>query len=157
MKTRIAPPLAPAALAAALLLAGCTVPEQVRSPVWVGPASTPDGQELTPERAALAEVNGHVVLLCRSHAEDGRLTDCRIAYESPRGWGFGAAALRVSANVDVRRTRLGPVRPDGLVLLPVRFCADGSDNCLPGDGPWPIHMGDPRLADVPKPPPVVRP
>ncbi len=155
MMTRIAPPLA---LTVALLaLAGCTVPEQVNSPIWKGPVATPDGQELTPERALREGVNGHVVLICRSHAEDGRVTDCRIAYESPPGWGFGRAALRASANIDVRRSTLGPVQPDGLVLLPVRFCADGSNNCLPVDGPWPIHPGDPRLAKVSKQPPVVRP
>lgn len=153
MITRIAPPLA----LAALLLAGCSTPEQIRSPVWAGPAQTPGGQEFTPERATRQAVNGHVMLLCRSHAVDGHVSDCRVAYESPPGWGFGSAAMRMAANFNVNRSTTPP-RPDGLVLVPIRFCGDGTPNCPPPvDGPWPIRWGDPRLRIDSLPPPVARP
>lgn len=154
MSLRTLPRLA--ALSLLLLpLAGCTTPEQVRSPIWVGATETPDGQEFTPERAMRDGRRGHVMLLCRSHASDGSVSGCRVAYENPRGYGFGAAALRMTGGIDVRRTRTAAVRPDGLVLAPIRFCPDGPEDCAPpDDGPWPLLWGDPRLARVPLPPPA---
>lgn len=147
-----------AALLLLLPLAGCTTPEKVHSPIWVGAAETPDGQEFTPERAIADERAGYVMVLCRSHVEDGSVSDCRVAYEFPKGYGFGASALRMMGGIDVRRTTRGNVRPDGLVLVPVRFCpVEGVDCGAPPDGDWPLHWGDPRLEPVPLPPPVRRP
>ena len=138
------------AAAALLLLAGCATPERVVSPVWAGPAETPDGKEFTPERATLQGVNGHVMLLCRARGIEGRVGDCRVAYESPRGWGFGSAALRMIGGVDTRRSKTPP-RADGLVLIPIKFCADSDPACPPPPGGFPVHWGDPRL-DMRMPP-----
>lgn len=155
--SRLAPALLLAAVAAGALVS-CTTPEEVRSPIWTGSPSTPSGQEFTPERALREGKAGHVMVLCRSHVEDGSVSDCRVAYEYPKGYGFGASALRMMSGIDVRRTTRGAVRPDGLVLVPVRFCPDEMSDCAaPDDGPWPMHWGDPRLERVPLPPPVRRP
>ena len=151
------------ALTAAVLLltggalAGCATPEQVNSPIWAGPTATPDGGQFTPERANDRGVNGYVMMLCRSHVDSGAATDCRLAYEFPTGWGFGAAALRMQSGIDLRRSRAA-IRPDGLVLVPVRFCSAEAPDCPPPPGgTWPIHWGDPRLKVDSIPPPVVRP
>lgn len=59
-----------------------------------------------PRRAITRDVEGVVMLDCRV-AIDGRL-QCSVASESPTGWGFGEAALRIAADY-----RMSPATRNG--------------------------------------------
>ncbi len=48
-----------------------------------------------PPRAQELNVSGQAIILC-TIAEDGRYVDCSIKKESPKNFGFAAAALRMS-------------------------------------------------------------
>lgn len=100
------------------LPAACGAPEKVGGENWAGPASTPATSEYTPPRAVEREVEGHVALACLQ-APEGRLLNCRITYESPQGYGFGASALRASSNMIVRSHAV-PVGE--ITVVPVNFC-----------------------------------
>ena len=63
--------------------------------VWT---ATPDRAAVTgaiPPLARLLSVEGAVRLGCGG-AVDGRLVNCRVEAEAPRGWGLGEAALRLT-------------------------------------------------------------
>ncbi|HSV02838.1 MAG TPA: TonB family protein [Phenylobacterium sp.] len=71
--------------------------------------------------AAAQGVGGVASLDCRVRA-DGRLADCRVVSEAPRGQGLGKAALRMAG-----RIRMNPVSRGGRptagarVTIPIRF------------------------------------
>jgi protein TonB len=97
----------------------------ITDPRW---ASQPTADEFTdayPPRAELLGKTGRVVLLCTVLAS-GDLTDCGVAEETPSGWGFGAAALRLA-----KRFRLVPREEDGspvggaMVRIPITFALRG--------------------------------
>jgi hypothetical protein len=64
-------------------------------PVWLAQPTHQDVQALHPERAAERGQGGVVSLGCRVRDEGGSLY-CLVRNEAPQGWGFGAAAVRVS-------------------------------------------------------------
>jgi hypothetical protein len=108
-----------AALSAAcgLLLGGC-VPEHVMGENWAGPSSSPGDREFTSRAAVEDHVEGHAVIACRQLAE-GRISGCRLTYEAPLGYGFGAAALRMSEEM-VIRSHAVPIGEQ--TVVPVNFC-----------------------------------
>ncbi|AZS19474.1 TonB family protein [Caulobacter sp. FWC26] len=64
-------------------------------PDWLEIPSGDDMAAFYPARAARREISGKVTMVCTVKA-DGRLSDCRIAAEAPKGEGFGQAALRLA-------------------------------------------------------------
>lgn len=74
-----------------------------------------------PPRAFREQVNGEVLLKCNV-LRSGRPTNCRVAGERPRGYGFGSAAIAATRNF-----RLNPPTRDGepderaWVEIPVAF------------------------------------
>jgi protein TonB len=91
------------------------------APDWVRLPSDQDLIAAYPAEARKRGVRGAAVLDC-GLTDGGRLTDCQIAQESPPGYGFGAAALRVST-----RFQMTAFYPDGRpvaggrVQIPVHF------------------------------------
>ena len=69
------------------------------------------------EAGAAGIVSGEVVLNCAAGAE-GRVSDCRVESESPRGYDFGREALAASS-----RARLADAdpAPDTRVTYTIRF------------------------------------
>jgi len=61
---------------------------------WVRRPSSQDFNRYYPDRARDREQEGRVVLDCLV-APGGRIS-CSVSSESPQGWGFGEAALRMS-------------------------------------------------------------
>lgn len=94
--------------------------------------SVPTAEDLSaayPVRAALEDIGGDVLLTCRmSSGPDGAgsLSDCDVASESPEGFGFGMAAIKLS-----KKYRYDPaattVAPGASVRLPIRFGLGASD------------------------------
>lgn len=62
---------------------------------------------------------GGALLACRATAK-GQLRDCRVVYETPRGAGFGKAALGLAGRMKMKPTTDGQPRSDEL-LIPVAF------------------------------------
>ncbi|MFL6843891.1 MAG: TonB family protein [Allosphingosinicella sp.] len=85
-----------------------------------------------PARAATESVSGTAVLACRIDSRQ-RARSCRILSETPRGYGFGSAALAV-----VRLGRISPAMRDGVpvydawVRIPVTFrnCSAADPTCV---------------------------
>lgn len=94
--------------------------------------SAPTAKDLSanyPPRALLEDIGGDVLLACRmSRGSDGAgsLTDCDVASESPAGFGFGAAAIRISKKYrfDAASPAIASGEP---IKLPVRFGLGAGD------------------------------
>ena len=69
-----------------------------------------------PARAAAEAVGGVANIDCQA-AANGSLTDCKVVSETPEGYGFGAAALSLSAKI---RLSL-PAGASREVAIPLRF------------------------------------
>ena len=64
-------------------------------PDWLEKPSGDDMAAFYPARAPRREISGKVTMVCQVKT-DGRLSDCRIASETPMGEQFGQAALRLA-------------------------------------------------------------
>ncbi|WGM38659.1 NERD domain-containing protein [Caulobacter sp. NIBR1757] len=80
---------------------------RIPSPVWVQQPSLADLEQAMPYAATAAEQDGVVELECSALAS-GRVGDCRVMEESPRGLGFGGAGLRLTD-----RLQMQSQMPDG--------------------------------------------
>jgi periplasmic protein TonB len=82
-------------------------PVEIVDPHWTHRPS--DLGRYYPARALMRGIEGQVTLTCLVRA-DGTL-DCAIAAETPSGWGFGQAALRIS-----RDYAMTPATRDGIAV-----------------------------------------
>ncbi|MBX9886081.1 MAG: energy transducer TonB [Novosphingobium sp.] len=74
---------------------------------WVKEASWQEIYEYHPERAKRVRQSGHAMLVCQVTLKR-RLVNCAVREESPGGWQFGEAALRLT-----RELRVYPRKIDG--------------------------------------------
>ncbi len=77
-----------------------------------------------PPRAAAERLDGRVLVECATTA-DGRLSQCHVLEESPAGYGFGEAAIRLSVLYRLRTaTSDGSALVSGAsIRLPITFRA----------------------------------
>jgi TonB family protein len=138
------------ALVAALLLgatAANAAPEQgpapqkgAHQPVVVNPAwvRTPDAEQLAhvfPPAAIAASVAGKTRLKCQVRV-DGSLDGCVLLSESPAGWGFGEAALKLVPYFQMRPKTVDGVPVGGVsVTIPINFAMDDTPPPTPSDPP----------------------
>jgi protein TonB len=103
----------------------------LEAPRWIS-KPTFDQMELhNPWRAVVERVSGTAILACRVDSRQ-RARRCRILGETPRGYGFGAAALET-----VRLGRIAPVTRGGVpdykawVRIPITFhnCKKSDPGC----------------------------
>lgn len=84
-------------LLAALVPAGDAAgAPQSPEPEWVQKPRGEDYARFFPPSARELGVSGRVVLQCTPQ-RDGSLKDCAVVEETPKGWGFGGAGLRMAA------------------------------------------------------------
>ena len=94
---------------------------QITDPHWLSQPTADEFADAYPPRALSLGKSGFASLACTVTAS-GALTGCSVAEETPAGWGFGAAALKLA-----KRFRLVPREEDGspvggaMVRIPVRF------------------------------------
>ncbi len=70
-------------------------PNLVTAPVWLRRPSGNDLARVYPPRAAEEGIGGRATLICGVDG-DGRLEACKIESESPVGYGFGEAILKLA-------------------------------------------------------------
>jgi periplasmic protein TonB len=94
---------------------------EIREPIWTAQPSAHQASAAYPFRAMANEKIGVAVVRCVVGG-DGRLNNCSLACETPKKWGFGAAALKLT-----RLYRMKETLPDGrsvagaTVALPFNF------------------------------------
>jgi len=71
-----------------------------------------------PDRAQRMEVNGRAVINC-GVTPQGKLIDCKLVSETPADYGFGEAALKMSAYFKMKPSPT-PI-PDDRVTIPIAF------------------------------------
>lgn len=88
---------------------------------WAREVSWEQIYAVHPARAHAVNVSGEAVLTCLA-ARTGKLRNCRVTSETPGGWSFGRAALRMVPDLRVApRRENGVVIDNGQVYFTIRF------------------------------------
>jgi len=113
-------------IALALALAGdpSAAPQDAKPvvPHWIRTPASVDLMRYYPRKAMADRVQGRGVAGC-TVAEDGHLTSCVVLSETPAGYGFGEATVKIAEKV----FRVSPKNPDGAstvgahVQVPIRW------------------------------------
>lgn len=109
-----------ATLATVAMAAGAVGEPNVQNPDWI---SAPSGQAIAdqyPGAAEMLRITGEVTLDCTLTIES-RVKDCKVIKESPAGWGFGEAALRLTSLFKLRPQLVDGAPTEGQVKIPIRF------------------------------------
>jgi protein TonB len=84
----------------------------------------PTGDQINreyPDRARRQNVEGRAVIRC-TVAATGKLTQCNVVSETPEGYGFGAALLKLSKRFTMQPKTKDGVAVDGAtVTIPMNF------------------------------------
>jgi protein TonB len=96
-------------------------PKVIQNPAWIAKPSGAQLSDAYPARALDLGLAGSATLMCTVMAS-GQVQGCVVIEETPKDFGFGAAALRLS-----RWFKLSPETQDGqaidgaLVRIPIKF------------------------------------
>ncbi len=91
-----------------------------RAPIqWARKPSGDDLARYYPSAALRAQISGRVVLSCEITGR-GEVTSCSVASESPAGYGFGDAALRLAPKFRMKGDPSEGIVP-GIVRIPINF------------------------------------
>lgn len=93
----------------------------IRNPSWVKRPDAGDFARFYPDRAMRMERQGEAEITCDVLAS-GRLTGCRITGETPKNFGFGEAALKLSRFLQIApKTIDGRPVDGGVLIVPISF------------------------------------
>ena len=93
----------------------------ITNPIWLAKPSIRDREQFYPQRALESAKPGHAVVRCLI-ALDGALTNCVTTSETPSGWGFGDAALKMAQEFrSAPQSAIGEPTAGRVVDLPITF------------------------------------
>lgn len=93
----------------------------IAAPDWARKPSADQMASVIPTRAYEKGVNGAATIACAVDLE-GKLQDCAIEREEPKGFGFGAAALRAARYFQMRPLMIdGKASEGGRARVPIEF------------------------------------
>ena len=102
-------------------MSGASPPVLVTNPDWLRKPSGSELVSLYPSKAMMYRLSGQATISCRSMLS-GALKDCFVIDESPMGFGFGDAALKMSASFRMKPATIDGVAIDGEhVTIPINF------------------------------------
>ena len=87
--------------------------------IWTAAPTAAEMAAVYPAKAKAQGVAGGVELICAA-TRDGALTACDVLGETPRGYGFGSAARKLTQ----QRVKVAGVAKDAEVRVPITFSAD---------------------------------
>lgn len=98
-----------------------TPPREITDPDWRKPKNVDNPLRFYPEAAQRRGIEGGAIISCVVDAA-GALHDCAVLEETPAGWGFGEAAMRMSVLFTMKpKSRSGQSVEGGVVRIPLRF------------------------------------
>ena len=93
----------------------------ITRPDWQEKPSGEDMERFYPERAKTEEGEGRATIVCTVNA-GGSLVDCTVVDETPKAYGFGEAALSLSAMFRMKPKTIDGVAVDGgVITIPIIF------------------------------------
>lgn len=93
----------------------------ITQPEWVRRPNSETVSRFYPDRAMRIGIEGSTRITCRVHLS-GRLVDCVVQSESPLGYDFGAAAIRLAGTLRMRpMLRNGEAVDGGMVTIPIQW------------------------------------
>lgn len=111
--------LQPPTFAVAVLVASAAA-AQDRGPEWVKRPSLMDLQSVWPARALKEGYGGKATLSCTVTVQ-GALRACQVVEETPKGGGFGGAALALSPQFMMKPALTGGAPVEATVRIPIAF------------------------------------
>jgi TonB family protein len=113
-----------AALALSMLsfvpVAIAATPSVITRPEWAQLPTGDDMEHFFPAKARAASMSGRATLACTVTAE-GLLKGCVVTKETPEGYGFGEAAVSLSASFRMKPALVDGRPEGGVITIPIVF------------------------------------
>lgn len=95
----------------------------IQHPDWVQKPTGDDVERFYPSKARAESVSGRATIIC-DVTNEGSLVHCKVIEESPKGYGFGEAAVSVGQIFQMSPKRVdGQPVDGGVVTIPIVFQA----------------------------------